>query len=187
MSDIVERLRAKAALFAGGGPGSPTEALLKEAADELEARDRMHARDRDLLNALEADRARLRALLAEREARLEIDHSFQLVDGDFVRVEVPPELRDTWPDGITCRDETIKLLEENAQRRQWQPIETAPRDGTRIILAFPKINSANDKWANVRLGKWRNGNWHLDAAGHYRTDCTDWQPLPTPPSPHKGG
>jgi hypothetical protein len=59
---------------------------------------------------------RLRALLSAYEARLEIDHAWRLVDGKLTRFEIPPEDRPNWPDGITCRDETIKLLEEQLGR-----------------------------------------------------------------------
>ena len=56
---------------------------------------------------------RLKARVAELRARLEIDHVFQLVDGEMVRVEVPEG--EYVPDGIECRDETIKLLTERTK------------------------------------------------------------------------
>lgn len=54
---------------------------------------------------------------------------------------------------------------------RWQPIATAPRDGTRIIVA----------WANGAVESaqfWtRDGKWN----GHSRTNPTHWMPLPAPP------
>lgn len=43
--------------------------------------------------------------------RLELTHAYQVIDGEMVKVPAP----DGMPDGIECRDETIKLLEARAQ------------------------------------------------------------------------
>jgi uncharacterized protein (DUF3084 family) len=45
--------------------------------------------------------------------RLEIGYYFQEVDGELKRVDDPSF---TGPDGISCRDETIKLLDEENKR-----------------------------------------------------------------------
>lgn len=66
----------------------------------------------DLSRKLEEARKRI----AELEERLEIDHCYVFPkDGseELVRQELPPERRKTFPDGITGRDATIRLLEEN--------------------------------------------------------------------------
>lgn len=64
---------------------------------------------------------------------------------------------------------------------EWQPIETAPRDGTLIIYG-------GEGWVTV-------GRWHLDEEQWWElnNDPTDawggadnptaWMPLPTPPNP----
>jgi hypothetical protein len=57
--------------------------------------------------------AEARAQVAKLESRLEIDHAY---DQHGNRVEVPVEKRDQMPDGISCRDETIKLLEKDLER-----------------------------------------------------------------------
>ena len=64
----------------------------------------------------------------------------------------------------------------------WQPIETAPKDGTRIVVFRPNFDS--DYIPQVGLDYW--GFF----AGHHcwaksRVDCppTLWQPLPALPSP----
>lgn len=61
------------------------------------------------------------ARVAKLDARLEIDHCYREVNGDMVRVELKPEERGRFPDGITCRDATIKLQREHIaelQRKQ---------------------------------------------------------------------
>jgi hypothetical protein len=54
----------------------------------------------------------------------------------------------------------------------WQPIETAPKDGTAILLCG----------AGVRLGFWNGRSWD---DGDFFNDLGDafthWMPIPTPP------
>lgn len=63
---------------------------------------------------------------------------------------------------------------------EWQPIETAPRDGTRVILAWDGVrvgyfldNSASIKpwsgWKVPSMETWPKGQ------------PTHWMPLPEPP------
>lgn len=61
-------------------------------------------------------REELEARIAKLEARLEIDHAFRSTNEhpEPQRYEIPPEERDNFPDGIECRDETIKILREIA-------------------------------------------------------------------------
>jgi hypothetical protein len=101
MADIVEMLRHEA----------------KTWCDLMRARHDIELDPADLLSSrAAAEITRLHALLSAYEARLEIDHAWRLVDGKLTRFEIPPEDRPNWPDGITCRDETIKLLEEQLGR-----------------------------------------------------------------------
>ncbi|WP_409021373.1 DUF551 domain-containing protein [Dyadobacter sp. CY261] len=59
----------------------------------------------------------------------------------------------------------------------WQPIETAPKDGTEV-LGWDGVNRFT-----CRYKKW--GNWDLLVCGSYAGDgdCfpTHWMPLPSPP------
>ena len=60
----------------------------------------------------------------------------------------------------------------------WQPIETAPKDGRRIIAATPSYTEPLILyWMNYNgLAAW--WDWDLDSY----TDVTHWQPLPDPPT-----
>lgn len=62
---------------------------------------------------------------------------------------------------------------------EWQPIESAPKDGTSIII-YPHTDGGDvgiASWINSVLG---------DTAGSWRSDYdrewpTHWMPLPLPP------
>lgn len=59
--------------------------------------------------------AKLTKRVAELEKRLEISTAHR---GDGVSMIVPEDMRDAIPDGIECRDETIRLLEQKVSRLQ---------------------------------------------------------------------
>ncbi|MDH2239114.1 hypothetical protein N5K27_22655 [Pigmentiphaga sp. GD03639] len=54
----------------------------------------------------------------------------------------------------------------------WQPIETAPKDGTRVLLATPRGRMADGEF-HARYGVW---SWP-----YVMVEPTLWRPLPTPP------
>lgn len=64
---------------------------------------------------------------------------------------------------------------------EWQPIETAPQDGTRILLCDDRC-----KPFPTLLGRWCHGAWWSDAtnsgASIVWSDATHWMPLPAPPN-----
>mgnify|MGYP003442310506 CR=1 FL=1 len=74
-------------------------------------------------------------------------------------------------------------------RDEWQPIETAPKDGTEVIL-FTSHNGCEivESFDAVQIGYWDEGNstaciffrlpsWRCKKIG----EPTHWMPLPTPP------
>jgi hypothetical protein len=67
---------------------------------------------------------------------------------------------------------------------EWQPIETAPKDGA-TILGFADGDMAVVKWYQEdRIPE--GGYWSLTVCGAYAESGewwpTHWQPLPEPPS-----
>jgi hypothetical protein len=60
----------------------------------------------------------------------------------------------------------------------WQPIETAPRDG-RVILAALILARSHE----VRPVQWDHqvGTWRVFPSGHW-TSMAGWMPLPPPPA-----
>lgn len=55
---------------------------------------------------------------------------------------------------------------------EWQPIETAPRDGTLVLLA----NADEPDWP-LRCRRWQDNHWR----GWDSEDATHWMSLPAPP------
>lgn len=54
---------------------------------------------------------------------------------------------------------------------EWQPIETAPKDGTVIIVYAPDF---------FQTAAWTDEKW-TNAANSWLEDVTHWMPLPKPP------
>jgi len=63
--------------------------------------------------------------------------------------------------------------------QKWQPISTAPRDGTSIL-----IYEADDGTGIVRVARWRDDTIPTGWSGSERTP-SHWLPLPLPPDPAK--
>lgn len=58
----------------------------------------------------------------------------------------------------------------------WRPIESAPRDGTAIILLEPALYNN----VNVWVGRWSRGAWRDDRKG-YRLKPSHYLIIPAPP------
>lgn len=73
-----------------------------------------------------------------------------------------------------------ELILPCAKEDDWQPIETAPRDGTQI-LATPCFGTSNEPYqiwydsTGKRWHGWRHSSIRITA------EPTHWQPLPEPP------
>ena len=69
----------------------------------------------------------------------------------------------------------------------WRPIETAPMDGTEILLAVGQRAIEIGHWIPGIPSEWdrRIMRWNLGREGHWSTwngEPTHWMPLPV--SPH---
>ena len=93
----------------------------------------------------------------------------------------------------------LEAAEEVRQREAWQPIASAPRDGTLVLLLVAQHDAENssmpteDELAYRTIGHnnhehdgddtWRFAGWCW-SHDHYvegRGNPTHWQPLPSPP------
>lgn len=57
----------------------------------------------------------------------------------------------------------------------WKPIETAPRDGTAVLVALPGVRPVYVSW---RSGEWR---YPFTVRRLKAYQPTHWMPLPAPP------
>ena len=80
-------------------------------------------------------------------------------------------------------EEELSIFRElRAYRKEgWRPIETAPKDGSRVICCGPQLAVAECEWCY----------WHGAKAGWYRSNQppevhpTYWMPLPAAPEPQE--
>jgi hypothetical protein len=64
----------------------------------------------------------------------------------------------------------------------WRPIETAPKDGTRVLLGSPEMDAEIAGWAPHTGDKQGRGAWDRgDGSWVYNPDPTHWMPLPPRP------
>ena len=57
---------------------------------------------------------------------------------------------------------------------EWRDIASAPKDGTRVLLAKKGVHAMHTAF-------WRDGVWHCGNL-QYFNGPTHWQPLPLPPA-----
>ncbi len=67
---------------------------------------------------------------------------------------------------------------EAETREEWRPIDTAPKDGTPVLLYFPSRYQGK---GGISWGCWINNEW-LDSVAIRDNSATHWMPLPPPPS-----
>ncbi|HTH32579.1 MAG TPA: DUF551 domain-containing protein [Lacibacter sp.] len=99
-----------------------------------------------------------------------------------------------------CDDQSFLDSEVNAMWmiykvcNAWQAIETAPKDGTNIIVSAIAFNSQYVGEVHFRNGKWyccaNDGELSNDILDDYIgwfQNPTHWRPLPIPPLTTEGG
>jgi len=68
---------------------------------------------------------------------------------------------------------------------EWQPIATAPKDGTPILLLEPPELTGRTTYGHIVVGMWRQsrlivaGGYWFD--GEYSIAASHWMPLPEAP------
>jgi len=74
--------------------------------------------------------------------------------------------------------EVLTFEPTEKMKMDWQPIETAPRDGTLILIA-------GGTFFGVDIAAWRRDGWcggyGAEYDGEYWHKPTHWMPLPPPP------
>lgn len=85
----------------------------------------------------------------------------------------------------------LLAAEQRGARGQWQPIDTAPKDGTRIMLWFAGgcDSAVCGEWNAVVGDDRRWEGWRRegeDIIEDWQHLFTHWRPLPDAPSPQEG-
>lgn len=76
---------------------------------------------------------------------------------------------------------------QSASVPQWQPIETAPKDGTWVLL-YQGEHVFQGYWFNIIEGHERWADHSASGCGGYvEAMPTHWMPLPPAPKPQKDG
>jgi len=137
-----------------------------------------------LTTALDAVGAALRSLDVAAGARDPVAWQYQLKNGRWAN------LPEDWRESENMPGKTYRPLYAaphpiDLAQPAWQPIETAPKDGSVILIcgSSPKYFVADVKW---------DGEWFLFSPekDQYTEPCfaaSHWQPLPTPPVPSTDG
>jgi hypothetical protein len=63
---------------------------------------------------------------------------------------------------------------------EWQPIETAPKDGRSLWLAYPCCCIRVGRWDSL-LDAWSDHWLYIGSSGNVG-EPTHWMPLPEPPA-----
>lgn len=77
--------------------------------------------------------------------------------------------------------EAALLAAREQGQPQWMPIETAPRDGTRVLVY---IEGGGLYWRIIARTLDESGGWYTDPGKHH-VQPTHWQPIPAPPEAGK--
>lgn len=85
------------------------------------------------------------------------------------------ELIDAFPDLLAAL--VLRAGEQTTEETRWQPIETAPKDGT-LVLVFDEGLMVVSHWFDDEVNG-KSGWWD---SGIMEPPPQSWMPLPTPPS-----
>lgn len=73
----------------------------------------------------------------------------------------------------------MKTPESSESASAWQPIETAPRNGTKILLWC--AGNPSGEWPFMATWDPYHGFWVIHVDGQSLHEPTHWTPLPDPP------
>jgi hypothetical protein len=77
---------------------------------------------------------------------------------------------------IDGRVDLVALAVALAGRKEWQPIDTAPKDGRRVLVWNPN-------WSAAIAAQWYGEDWRIVyTLQPFNHQPTHWRALPAPPS-----
>lgn len=122
------------------------------------------------------DRARLRELVEQRMATAR-ENVVKATDVELSYVaESSRGMEAAYRDVLSLLADTPEPAETGSG---WQPIETAPTDGTEVLLCI-----AGEHEPHLYHAEWRDDQWCIEWTDGTNPiyGATHWQPLPDPPA-----
>lgn len=99
---------------------------------------------------------------------------------------VPEQLRaiagHIYPHGIAAIGYEVRSPQDAPQAPQWQAMDTAPRDGTHVLVIEPK-NLGQIRIASYERMAYSTGSQWFSSPGRIQVRPIGWMPLPTAPVP----
>jgi hypothetical protein len=124
--------------------------------------------------------------------RFDARETLKLLEAEYEAVGLSPPKPDSFDGGpvrAALRAITTAHQAGIAEKREWRPIETAPKDGTKLLLTndrHPQCLMIVGHWAQDLSGEEQppfQGWFHWSGCGFAQLpdEPTHWQPLPNPP------
>ncbi len=109
-----------------------------------------------------------------RDVAYAIEYALRMERETVPALPRPPTLRATEQCQRCGFVQYIREESEDRDINSWQPIETAPKDGSRILLATPTGKISGGMWSlQYRVWSWP----------YVMVEPTHWMPIPEPPIP----
>ena len=100
-----------------------------------------------------------------------------------LKVEVEQNLKAAKEDRDSAKVE-FAFAARMADKRRWQPIETAPRDGSLMLGFMDYEKEEGDDYEFYSVIRWESGHgWVQETVYMDYFRATHWMPLPEPPEP----
>lgn len=108
------------------------------------------------------------------------------INGSYQIAGLPAELNGEWVALVSATDNNhmLQAAPQPAEVQGWQPIETAPKDGTRVLIRAT-VGSMLVPEPKTVVGRYSRG-WWLEGGSMDLSYATHWMPLPTPPAMMQG-
>lgn len=92
------------------------------------------------------------------------------------------EVHNAWDDWLDEADDLLALF---FPADGWRPIETAPKDGTKVLVCGPHENGGTYQAVTAWPKGWV-ARWPVSYEAYAAGEPTHWQPLPAAPPPPGG-
>lgn len=146
--------------------------------------------EQELQQLLEINNAESKALVMSQDES--IKELQQKIDELKKQLDIEVEIR---KDAVDKRWECMKENAELKKQNEWQPIETAPKDGTSVLVHSYKwieptmMYYSSEEYFEEEYGdsEYMESGWYVshgmdfDQPDEYTREPTHWMPLPTPP------